>query len=149
MSKPRVPHVRGPDTEAGEETLVCRECKAAKILRVMWKNQDCKRPTNICKTCKTAKQRWRAQGFECSWALYDSMFKAQGGVCAICAGPQAGFRKRFNVDHDHATGKVRGLLCHSCNVSLGHFGDDTAMLRKAIAYVEAHRAPVGVTNEAA
>jgi hypothetical protein len=53
-------------------------------------------------------------------ADYDDMFKIQGGKCAICKSPSARGKGRFHVDHDHATGKIRGLLCHTCNTSLAH-----------------------------
>jgi hypothetical protein len=50
-------------------------------------------------------------------ADYDTMLAKQGGVCKICGrGPQG---DRLHVDHDHATGKVRGILCVSCNTTLG------------------------------
>ncbi|SRR5581483_9526005 len=46
----------------------------------------------------------------------------QGGVCAICCGPPV-TRKRLDVDHNHTTGRVRGLLCSNCNTTLGRVGD--------------------------
>lgn len=70
---------------------------------------------------------------------WDELFAAQEGRCAICrTDAPRGRGKSFHVDHDHATGKVRGLLCHSCNVGLGHLGDTPDRLRAVIAYVEAH-----------
>ena len=54
---------------------------------------------------------------------YDAMLDAQHGVCAICGKlPQ---KKRLAVDHNHTTGKVRGLLCPSCNRTLGYFENPT------------------------
>lgn len=47
---------------------------------------------------------------------YEALLEAQGGVCAICGNPPA--KRRLSVDHDHATGKVRGLLCFRCNRAL-------------------------------
>jgi hypothetical protein len=54
----------------------------------------------------------------------------QGSACDICGrtGPVA-------IDHDHATGKVRGLLCQACNKGLGMFGDNAALFQKAIEYL--------------
>jgi hypothetical protein len=50
---------------------------------------------------------------------YDSLLASQGGNCAICGDPpKVGQNKRLHVDHDHATGKVRGLLCMHCNHSI-------------------------------
>jgi len=52
--------------------------------------------------------------------LYDSMFKAQNGVCALCGTSEPGGRYGvLNADHDHNTGKPRGLLCWPCNSALG------------------------------
>ena len=51
---------------------------------------------------------------------YDAMLKAQNGLCAICKSEVPGGRNvHFQVDHDHSTGKVRGLLCISCNIHIG------------------------------
>lgn len=49
---------------------------------------------------------------------YNAMFKLQNGNCAICARPQHDFVRALAVDHDHITGKVRGLLCPICNTNL-------------------------------
>lgn len=59
----------------------------------------------------------------------------QKGLCKICHQPPNGRWKRLAVDHDHLTGKVRGLLCHSCNAGLGHFKDSVDALRSAISYI--------------
>ena len=69
---------------------------------------------------------------------YDEM-AARG--CAICGGPPNG-RGRYAFDHDHKTGKFRGLLCVGCNVSLGCFRDDVALLEAALFYLKkAQHAP--------
>jgi len=65
---------------------------------------------------------------------YNRVLAQQGGVCAIC-GSHPG-RRPLDVDHDHKTGRIRGLLCESCNKALGLFRDDPSILRKAAEYVE-------------
>jgi hypothetical protein len=67
---------------------------------------------------------------------YDLLVQAQNGRCAICGTTNPGGRKvRFCVDHDHITGKIRGLLCSPCNRALGGFHDDPQLLRVAINYL--------------
>lgn len=62
---------------------------------------------------------------------YDAMLEAQGNRCAICGG---GNRRPMAIDHCHKTGKVRALLCDSCNTSLGHIERD-GFLEKALQYI--------------
>lgn len=70
---------------------------------------------------------------------YDRLFAAQGGRCAICGSPEplGGF-KNFAVDHNHQTGKVRGLLCTACNRGLGLFHDNPVTLELAARYLLSH-----------
>lgn len=73
---------------------------------------------------------------------YDAMLVAQAGVCAICQTDDPGRgHLSFSVDHEHLTNTVRGLLCHYCNVGIGHLGDDPVLLRAAADYIESHRKP--------
>jgi epoxyqueuosine reductase QueG len=65
---------------------------------------------------------------------YDELLKKQNGVCAICL-KACNKNKRLSVDHDHKTGKVRGLLCNKCNRALGMFKDDPKLLRSAARYI--------------
>jgi hypothetical protein len=69
---------------------------------------------------------------------YDRMLKEQGGVCAICRSDDVGNDRaaRWHVDHCHNSNKVRGLLCHRCNMGIGYFKDDPARLRAAAEYLE-------------
>ena len=64
-------------------------------------------------------------------ADYEKLFVSQQGQCAICS-----IEGRLDVDHDHKTNEVRGLLCGHCNRGLGHLKDSAAIMRKAVAYLE-------------
>lgn len=65
---------------------------------------------------------------------YDKIYAAQDGKCAICR-RATGLTRRLSVDHDHATGKVRGLLCRVCNDMLGHARDDIEFFARALQYL--------------
>lgn len=73
---------------------------------------------------------------------YTSMLDGQGGVCAICGKPETmairGKTVSLAVDHDHKTGKIRGLLCTPCNRGIGLLKDDPNILNKAISYLALH-----------
>ena len=88
-----------------------------------------------------AKRRARAEHLMRKFGLtieqYDAMLKAQGGGCFICGRPPREDIS-LHVDHDHSTGKVRGILCFRCNNALADFNEDAAVLRKAIGYLTVH-----------
>ena len=67
---------------------------------------------------------------------YEALNQAQNGRCAICGGlPKGNRSKRLYIDHDHATGRIRGLLCITCNSGLGQFQDKISLMETAIAYL--------------
>ena len=68
----------------------------------------------------------------------EALFAQQGGICKICFRPIVlGGKGGAKVDHDHATGKVRGILCSPCNTGLGQFRDNPIILQSAINYLTA------------
>ncbi len=69
-------------------------------------------------------------------ADYEEMLRDQDGRCAVCGKIQ---ERAFDVDHDHKTGKVRGLLCTSCNRMLGHSGDSPELLIAGADYLRKSR----------
>ena len=70
-----------------------------------------------------------------SMESYESMLTEQADSCAICKDSFTE-SKLPRVDHNHRTGRVRGLLCHSCNTAIGHLKDDPTILKAAIEYME-------------
>jgi hypothetical protein len=66
---------------------------------------------------------------------FNAMSAQQNGLCAICRRPPRDKKQRLCVDHDHVTGKVRGLLCLHCNVLLGKAEDSETILQAAIDYI--------------
>ncbi len=65
---------------------------------------------------------------------YNAMHISQGGLCAICNTQP----KKLCVDHDHATGRVRKLLCHKCNLAVAWIEQGTGMMDKANKYIREH-----------
>lgn len=78
------------------------------------------------------KHAYRIKKYGLTQDDYDAMLQDQRGACAICNEPM----DKPHVDHNHTTGKVRGLLCQHCNMGLGHFRDSPLRLRLASAYLE-------------
>lgn len=73
---------------------------------------------------------------------YNAMLESQGGACAICRRKPEQVKSKVSVlvvDHCHSSGKVRALLCYTCNYGLGQFADNPDLLKAATAYIEAHK----------
>lgn len=70
---------------------------------------------------------------------YDVMFNIQQGCCIICGANQNEFKKALNIDHNHKTGEVRGLLCTHCNRMLGGARDNIIVLKNGISYLEKYK----------
>lgn len=70
---------------------------------------------------------------------YNNLLQKQNNTCAICnkveISKYEGILRKLSVDHDHITGKVRGLLCDNCNRGIGHLQEDVDILKQAIKYV--------------
>lgn len=80
-------------------------------------------------------RRGRANALKTNYNLtveeYDRIFVEQGSCCACC-GDQS---ENYEVDHDHTTGKIRGIICKSCNTGIGLLGDYKESLILALAYL--------------
>ena len=69
---------------------------------------------------------------------WEMMFAAQGRCCAICGSTISGWKRGWHTDHDHETGKIRAILCHLCNRTLGHMKDDPMRFHDFIGYLSKH-----------
>lgn len=87
-------------------------------------------------------EQWKLRKYNLTQDQFREMEVRQNYLCAICKkseekiSTRTGTPNKLNVDHDHTTGKVRGLLCARCNCGLGYFQEDTAIMHGAIAYVK-------------
>lgn len=86
----------------------------------------------------THRKEQRARNLKAHYGItnvqYDSILSNQGGICAICGCPA--INKELAIDHNHVTGKVRGILCSNCNTGLGLFGDSIDLIERAVAYLK-------------
>lgn len=88
-----------------------------------------------------SKRAWKLRQYGLTAEDYTHLFAAQGGKCAVCRCAYESARSRdLYVDHCHETGVVRGLLCRTCNLGLGHLGDSPSLLRAAAEYLEQTKA---------
>lgn len=144
-------------------TKTCTQCGETKPLAAFHKNRQSKDGRYAwCGSCKNAKavgyySRWTPEqrvkhrrrillhrhGIEPEAVV--ALFVGQDGRCAICrreaiapASVEGEGRKPSDVlqiDHDHSTGAIRGLLCFECNTGLGKFGDSAEQLTRAAEYL--------------
>lgn len=144
----------------------CTKCGVSKSLTEFFRNGD--RYKSRCKKCTsedlyTWRDRnrseynnyaamWRAKNPEKQMASeikalygleleqYKGILEKQAYKCSICSKDHLPSAKkgRLAVDHNHKTGRVRGLLCMACNSGIGHFKDSPEILEKAVAYLKKH-----------
>jgi hypothetical protein len=134
------------------ETLfrVCPKCKEQKPLSGF--NRSKRRSNGHCYRCRVCDHKHRSEWgkenpdrrrvhqrkvvFGISGSEWDFLFQAQGRRCAICQSTTTGSKRSWHTDHDEATGKVRGILCHYCNIGIGVLKHDREILTAAIKYLE-------------
>jgi hypothetical protein len=104
-------------------------CKACDNARSRQYHAD-----NKAKRAKQHKEWRNKKVFGLDSGEYELMLTSQDGVCAICKN-ECSVKPSLAVDHDHITGKVRGLLCSNCNNGLGRFKDNVELLSNAIGYL--------------
>lgn len=135
----------------------CRKCGVEKDLSEFPVRSDTGKHRSECRDCRTkdnlnryhtkestkeaharAALKHSLKKYGLTVEQYNEMQEKQSGRCAICNQPEEQDR-RLAVDHCHATGKVRALLCQSCNTGLGLFRDSEALLMAAANYLQSTR----------
>ncbi len=140
----------------------CTKCKKEKRVSSFHKDRNRKDGLNPwCKECKNkrTKERRKEEGPNKRHSIYyhkkgyktrakrkygesfdyDKMYNEQKGCCLICGLHQSEQTNRLSLDHNHETGQVRALLCHSCNVGLGHFRHRVDLLQEAVVYLRKYK----------
>lgn len=122
--------------------VVCRQCRnawnKASYQRIrQYQTEQIKADPDL-HAMKLFRQRLTRQGMTIQ--EYQNRFEQQKGLCALCGVPeteshQGGKVRLLAIDHDHATGQLRELLCRRCNCILGMFHDDIGLFQKAIEYL--------------
>ena len=108
--------------------------KASDDNRAVWRDRDKRRKTgrrNGTGPTHGSPAYYRLKRYGLTEERYQKMLQDQDGKCAICTEEMT----KVCVDHCHDSREVRGLLCDACNVGLGRFKDDEAVLERALAYI--------------
>ena len=140
--------LRKPDTDfywhksGGRKSSKCKPCylNSRKKYNEEWRQDNVERTAIYQKENYNSLKRLEAhyvKEYNITLADYDAMYEEQKGKCAICGStnPKTPKNGRFCVDHDHVTGKVRGLLCSSCNRGIGLLQDDYEIILNAYKYL--------------
>jgi len=125
-------------TGKGGKNSSCKACQ--KLNRQKWSEENREYQTEYFKDYyQKNKRAQQGKRLEKKYGItiddYEAILVAQKGACAVCCSVTARGNGKFHVDHDHKTGKVRGLLCHDCNVGLGNFKDSPELLEAASTYL--------------
>ncbi len=121
---------RKPFSEFGTRGTNCRECDTKKF-RV--RRKYCRRDS---KDSENDRRRDLMRNHGLTQEQYDAFLLEQNGVCRVCGKTDPS--RRLAVDHDHETGKIRGLLCLRCNRAIGLLRDSSAVCRALAEYLERH-----------
>jgi hypothetical protein len=123
---------RNESSKNSRQRLIAKDPKRREIER-----KRCKQHYNTKKGKDNARQRHLKNSYGITTDEYNLLFNKQSGKCAICDRHQSELKQSLCVDHNHKTGKVRGLLCDSCNKGIGCFQDNVDLLSNRIQYIKA------------
>lgn len=117
--------------------IYCRDCDRERNKKYRESHPDYAkeyRSRNIEKARARGRDVLMKRKYGIDYSEFIAMSNKQNNKCAIC-GNDLDMGKLTHVDHDHKTGKVRGILCRNCNHGLGNFMDDISLMAKAIDYL--------------
>ncbi len=121
--------------------MIVTETSIAKQVQLERQARLAKQKKNQDQLLKENRRRVKKHNLKTNYGLtieqYDEMVRKSGGRCMVCGKKPTG-KKGLHVDHDHKTGKVRGLLCNKCNVALGMVNDTPNLLLKLYYYLRSH-----------
>lgn len=112
-----------------------RESVKGSVKKWREKNRDKIRAKNKLRG-KADKLKYR---YKITLEDYNKMLIAHNNSCAICGTHESEMRKGICIDHDHVTGKIRGLLCEPCNQGIGMFKDNIVSMASAINYLKSRQ----------
>lgn len=126
--------------EKGTRSTVCKQCHCKYRREHYLANQQYyqRKARKWIKANPTKAEDQRLKKFGITSAKYQEMLTTQNHACAVCSTPPAR-KKRLAVDHCHSSGKVRGLLCSSCNLAIGLLQDDPVRMQAALDYLQKFR----------
>lgn len=120
-------------------TYACRDCKNRRVRERYVESAEIREGKSKRQKARCVKHPEKIYNTHLKWKYgitreqHGQIYLGQGGCCALCGEPVA--YDKIVVDHDHVTGRVRGLLCRKCNSGLGAFNDNIKGLQNAIRYL--------------
>jgi hypothetical protein len=133
--------------------MICKRCGQDKVAGdFIWKPNGKIARGQKCKACikelvydtPEFKEMQRDNNYRRNYGIdlqdYNAILERQNGTCAIChkESDSTGKNSKLHVDHDHVTGKVRGLLCYRCNIAMGFLSDDPERIYMIMDYLSLH-----------
>ena len=107
------------------QSYICKQCSTVRSTRWRLRNPDRLKVSD-------RKQQLKSK-YGISVEQYNDLLAMQEGVCALCRKEHK--RRPLNVDHCHATGRIRGLLCDKCNLAIGLLDDNAELVLRVVRYL--------------
>lgn len=124
----------------------CKQCQAKRVKAkrkqdMVWRQKQCERSKkwrleNPERNYRSVRNATLKIKYGITFDQYVEMFNKQGCQCAVCGEKESKGYGKMAVDHDHITGKIRGILCQPCNTSIGKMQENPVLIRKLAEYIE-------------